>query len=96
MASEFDQESRRQFYDLYIRMMGERNEIEYLLRCCLDHYQVTKEKAYWYANISSGLNGDEYSTLNPTFEKFLLERGIMDKDGEFIEQPEEEEEEEED
>jgi hypothetical protein len=50
---------------------------------------VDAAKAYWLASLDVGINAENHFTYNPTLKTFLEDNGIIDEDGEFIEDEEE-------
>lgn len=82
-----DPVEREELYKLYVDLQEKLYEVEHLIRG-KDGYQ--NAKAYWFANLRGSLNEEEYvSGGNSTFLSFLQDHGIADKEGNFIELPEE-------
>jgi len=88
MAKQLDGYERRELYEQYIKLQESLYEISHIIRGTKGYDAA---KGYWYASLSQGINDSEYPTLNPTFETYLKDHGIIDDDGEFIELEEEEE-----
>ena len=87
-----DANTRYRLYEIYGKLDELVNELSGIMRIdCKSEYP--RAKAYWLASLSSGLSNEEYCTLNPTFASFLKDAGIVNDDGEFIEEEEDEEEE---
>lgn len=85
-----DTNTRYRLYEIYRNLDDLVNELSGIMRVnCKSEYQSAK--AYWLASLSSGLSNGEYCTLNPTFDSFLKDAGIVNDDGEFIEDEEEDE-----
>jgi hypothetical protein len=88
-----DPAEREELFRLYVDLQEKLYEVEHLIRS-KDGWQ--NAKAYWFANLRGSLNDEEYvSGGNSTFLSFLQDHGIADKEGNFIEPPEEVDEDEE-
>ncbi|MFA5203013.1 MAG: hypothetical protein WC708_01170 [Lentisphaeria bacterium] len=88
MASKLDDMEREELYKLYIKLQECKSEIESLARRTASWPNA---KAYWFANLSTAIDDSEYATHNSTFKSFLMEEGVIDEDGNFIEWKDDEE-----
>lgn len=88
MASKLDDMERKELYKQYIKLQECKNEIESLARRTAGWPAA---KGYWFASLSTAIDSSEYFTHNPTFKSFLIEEGVIDEDGNFIELEDDEE-----
>lgn len=88
MASKLDDMEREELYKLYIKLQECKSEIESLARRTANWHNA---KAYWFASLSSAINDDEYPNMTSTFKSFLMNEGVIDDDGNFIEWKDDEE-----
>jgi hypothetical protein len=88
MASKLDDMEREELYKLYIKLQECKSEIESLARRTSNWHNA---KAYWFASLSSAINDDEYPNMTSTFKSFLMNEGVIDDDGNFIEWKDDEE-----
>lgn len=77
---------RRRLFDIYHELDILINEVEEIIRSEGIDYQ--RAKAYWLSSLSVGLDDSEYCTDNPTFKRFLIEKGIMNEDDDYLEESE--------
>src|SRR5512147_741495 len=84
-----DQFEREELYKLYVDLQEKLYEVEHLIR---GKDGWPNARAYWFANLRSSLNEEEYISCNSTFLSFLQDHGIANSEGEFIELQEETEE----
>jgi hypothetical protein len=81
---ELDECERRELYETYINLQECVYTIEHLIRGTRGYDAA---KAYWFASLSLGINEERYNAGgNPTMETYLLANGIMDENGDFIEE----------
>ena len=85
-------DTRRRLYEIYCELDELVTELTQVMRR-EGGIEYERAKAYWLASLSVGLNTQEYCTYDPTFASFLKDAGIVNNDGEFIEEEEDEEEE---
>ena len=82
-----DSTDREELYKLYVDLQEKLYEVEHIIR---GKHGWENAKAYWFGYMKGGLNEEEYSSSGgSTFLSFLQDHGIADKEGNFIEPPEE-------
>ena len=81
---------REELFEVYTTMVNEYTKLRRLMRE-VGGFELDQAKAYWLGFIESGLRCEEHVGNNPTFRSFLESAGIIDEDGEYLEEEEEEE-----
>ena len=76
-------DTRQRLYEIYCELDELVTELTQIMRR-EGGIEYERAKAYWLASLSSGLSNSEYCTMNPTFNSFLKDAGIVNDDGVFL------------
>jgi len=82
------QQDRRDLSDIYDRMCADYSKLTDIFRVNASSNEYNRARAYWLASLETGIKAEEYFGTGGSLKQFLVDNGVIDDCGEFIEEEE--------